>query len=97
MCKELQYGNDSISLTVEEKKLMIEDAAGHYANFLKALKFTNFENDPNKAHFNVERRKSEGVDLPHQKNISKYQIDHMSRKYGDMLRSGTKTIPIWTK
>jgi GTP cyclohydrolase I len=47
MCKELQYGNDSISLTVEEKKLMIEDAAGHYANFLKALKFTNFENDPN--------------------------------------------------
>lgn len=47
MCKELQYGNDSISLTVEEKKLMIEDAASHYANFLKALKFTNFENDPN--------------------------------------------------
>lgn len=61
------------------------------------LEIIYFENDPNKAHFNVERRKSEGVDLPHQKNISKYQIDHMSRKYGDMLRSGTKTIPIWTK
>ena len=44
---KLQFGNDSISLTDEEKSLMIEEAAIHYAEFLKALKFTNFENDPN--------------------------------------------------
>lgn len=47
MNKELRYGNDSVSLSEEEKKSIIEDAAVHYAAFLKALKFTNFENDPN--------------------------------------------------
>ena len=47
MRKELKYGNDSVSLTPDEKSIMIDEAAIHYANFLKALKFTNFETDPN--------------------------------------------------
>lgn len=49
MNKHLKYGNDSISLTEEEKLLMIDDAAKHYAAFIKALRFENFEQDPNMA------------------------------------------------
>lgn len=57
------------------------------------LEIIYFENDPQKAHFNVERRKSEGKQ---QKYISKIEIDHMSRTYGDMIRPETQTVPIWT-
>jgi len=49
MDKHLKYGNDSISLTPEEKQLIIEEASVHYAAFIKALRFTNFEQDPNMA------------------------------------------------
>jgi GTP cyclohydrolase IA len=47
MNKNLKVGNDSIPMTVEEKKSMIDEAAAKYAEFLRALKFTNFEEDPN--------------------------------------------------
>jgi len=60
------------------------------------LEIIYFENDPHKASSNVEKRKSQGKSSAHQKYISKYQIDHMSRRYGDMIGPGTKTIPIWT-
>jgi GTP cyclohydrolase I len=49
MDKHLKYGNDSISLTPEEKQIIIEEASAHYANFIKALRFSNFEQDPNMA------------------------------------------------
>lgn len=49
MDKHLKYGNDSISLTPAEKQIIIEEASTHYANFIKALRFSNFEQDPNMA------------------------------------------------
>jgi GTP cyclohydrolase I len=47
MNKILKFGNSSISLTDEEKKQMIEDASKHFAEFLRTLKFSEFESDPN--------------------------------------------------
>jgi len=49
MTKTLKYGNDSISLSNEEKSRIITEAAKHYGEFLKSLKFENFQNDPNMA------------------------------------------------
>jgi GTP cyclohydrolase I len=49
MNKTLKYGNDSVSLTEEEKITVIDNAAKHYAEFIKALGFENYENDPNMA------------------------------------------------
>ena len=49
MTKTLKYGNDSISLSNEEKNRIIAEAAKHYGEFLKSLKFENFQNDPNMA------------------------------------------------
>lgn len=49
MEKILKFSNDSVALSEEEKSQIIDDAATHYANFLKALKFVDFENDPNMA------------------------------------------------
>ena len=47
MSKYLKYGNDSISLSHEEKQAVIAEAAHHYAAFIKALRFEEFEQDPN--------------------------------------------------
>ena len=49
MNKILKYGNDSVSLSQDEKNRMIDQAAVHYGEFLKSLKFENFQNDPNMA------------------------------------------------
>lgn len=49
MDKILKVGNDSVAFTEQEKQEIILEAAKHYAEFLKALKFGNFETDPNMA------------------------------------------------
>jgi GTP cyclohydrolase I len=49
MEKFLKYGNDTLPLSLEEKEEMIQEAAKHYGEFLKALKFTQYEQDPNMA------------------------------------------------
>jgi GTP cyclohydrolase I len=47
MKQTLKYGNHSITLSEEEKKEMISEAAVHYGNFLKSLRFENYLDDPN--------------------------------------------------
>ena len=49
MKQTLKYGNHSITLSEEEKKEMISEAAVHYGNFLKSLRFENYLDDPNMA------------------------------------------------
>lgn len=49
MKQTLKYANHSISLSDQEKAEMISDAAIHYANFLKSLRFENYLSDPNMA------------------------------------------------
>jgi len=49
MKQTLKYGNHSITLSEEEKKEMINEAAVHYGNFLKSLRFENYLDDPNMA------------------------------------------------
>jgi GTP cyclohydrolase I len=47
MKQTLKYGNQSITLSEEEKTEMINEAAVHYGNFLKSLRFENYLDDPN--------------------------------------------------
>jgi GTP cyclohydrolase I len=49
MKQTLKYGNHSITLSEEEKKEIINEAAVHYGNFLKSLRFENYLDDPNMA------------------------------------------------
>jgi GTP cyclohydrolase I len=49
MEKFLKYGNDTIPLDQTEKDAIIAEAAIHYGAFLKALRFTDYEKDPNMA------------------------------------------------
>jgi len=44
----LKYANGNLPQSEQERQAMIEQAAGHYAEFMKALKF-DFKNDPNSA------------------------------------------------
>lgn len=44
----LKYANGNLPQSEQERQEMIEQAAGHYAEFMKALKF-DFKNDPNSA------------------------------------------------
>jgi GTP cyclohydrolase I len=47
MKQTLKYGNQSITLSEGEKTEMINEAAVHYGNFLKSLRFENYLDDPN--------------------------------------------------
>jgi GTP cyclohydrolase I len=47
--KKLKYGNDSVALTQDEKQIIINNASKHYAEFIKALGFEDYEQDPNMA------------------------------------------------
>ena len=49
MDKMLNFGNESKEFSTDEKSKIIDEASVHYANFLRALRFLNFENDPNMA------------------------------------------------
>jgi GTP cyclohydrolase I len=48
MMELLKYANGNLPQTEQERQKMIEQAAEHYADFMKALKF-DFKSDPNSA------------------------------------------------
>ena len=58
------------------------------------LEIIYFENDPDKAYSNTEKRKNSGESLDHQKRISYNEIMNLSNSYSRKIPSGTKTIPI---
>ena len=55
-----------------------------------------FENDPDKAYANVERRKDSGEAKPYQRFITPEDVRNYSYLYKGALPKNAKTVPIWT-
>jgi hypothetical protein len=59
------------------------------------LEIIYFENDPEKALSNIERRNNFSDVLSHQKNISRGELNMMSGRYGSIIPPDAKVLPIW--